>query len=105
MTTIQTESEVGSLMAAWCQMFPCDSPDNGQFVIWLSSHEPSIVRKAIGITASKCRKLHGQMTTEHAVRFASSVMNRLDDEKRGIPGAPSGQQHEGKFIGERRIEK
>jgi hypothetical protein len=83
MTQSTRTETIASLKETWSLMFMSDAPDDGQFAIWLMNHEMSIVNKAIGITASKCRKLDGQMTLGHAIRFASSVMNRLDQEAVG----------------------
>jgi hypothetical protein len=104
-TTIQ--NTVHELQELWAILFPSiPGPNEQQLAIWLTRYGNDTVREGLAQAAIKFRKLNGQMSEEYILRFTSSVMNRLQGSgTREIPGAPLGQQYEGKFTGERRIEK
>jgi hypothetical protein len=84
--SIKRMDNVPDLQKAWELIFNCGAPDDAQFSLWLIKHDLSIVRKAIGVTAMKFKKLNGQMDREYLIRFASAVMNRLDEPVGGASG-------------------
>lgn len=50
-------------------------PAEVQFVVWVESYGPAIVRRAILKTAQKNLSMGDTMTTDHKVRFATKVMS------------------------------
>ena len=62
----------------WERLFPMisESPAH-QFAIWAAQHSAKTIRHGLVTTAVKNVQLNSVMNQDYAVRFASSVMNRL----------------------------
>ncbi len=56
-------------------------PSEQQFIIWVESHTPDIVRQAILKTATKNQTMGGTMSEDHKIRFASKVMLTLSAQR------------------------
>ncbi len=84
---------VKSMRESWTLLFPqVPAPDDGQWGLWLLLHEhdQEIVRKGIVELGLRYQRLAGQMDRGYMIRFASSVMNRLQRERAGV--VAKGQQ-------------
>jgi hypothetical protein len=67
-------TEVASLTELWLTVVGSDCPVQRQFFLWLSRHSFHVVAVSIQETGAK-KARRGAMDTDHAVRFASRVMN------------------------------
>lgn len=67
------------LSDVWNTLFPFLLAEK-QLAVWLILHNAEIVRQGIIAAGRKAISLNGNMNQEYAVRFASSVMNRLSRE-------------------------
>jgi hypothetical protein len=56
-------------------------PSEIQFVVWVESYDPEIVRRAILKTAQKNLSVNGTMSENHKIRFASKVMSTASAQK------------------------
>ena len=66
----------------WTVLFPeVPAPADRQFSLWLALHDPATVKTGIAQLAAKHSKVGGQMENDYMIRFASSVMNRLERTK------------------------
>lgn len=52
--------------------------------MWLLLHDTETVKKGIAHLAAKFAQLKGQMDSSYRVKFCSSVMNRIEQEQKGI---------------------
>ncbi len=55
-----------------------------QLVIWALRHSHGTIREAFSDTAAKQQRMksnHDEMTVDHAIRYASSIMNRVTKEQ------------------------
>ena len=72
------------LKAAWALLFPkVEAPADEQWTTWLLKHSPDTVRLGLAETGARYQKLRGRMDRDYMLRFASSVMNRHSDAKKG----------------------
>jgi len=67
--------EVAALMELWRTMVGSECPADRQFFLWLSRHNFQTVAASVQETAAK-KARRGTMDADHAVRFASRVMNQ-----------------------------
>lgn len=73
------------LTDAWILLFPrTELPSKEQWAVWLLLHDSATVKDGIAQLATKYQKLHGSMTRDYMIRFASAVMNRIKREKKGV---------------------
>jgi len=84
---IKRMDSASELQKAWELMFNCPAPDNAQFSLWFVKHDLPVIRQAIGATAMKFKRLEGRMDRDYLIKFASSVMNRLDAPQHSEEGA------------------
>jgi hypothetical protein len=59
----------------WKSLLPIIVPSEYQIRLWLSVHNLGTVMYGIRETAIKFQRLNGNMSEDHAVRFASRCMN------------------------------
>ncbi|MDP9038401.1 MAG: hypothetical protein M3O02_03880 [Acidobacteriota bacterium] len=77
-----TVEAVAELKDAWALLFPTvAAPDDTQWTIWLLRHDRAIVRRGLAELATKYKRVEGKMDALYMGKFASAVMNRLDDEE------------------------
>lgn len=74
-TLEKQRAEVAALMELWRTMVGGECPADRQFFLWLSRHRFPTVAASIQETAAKKARRGGSMEEDHAVRFASRVMN------------------------------
>jgi len=79
MEALNKQTTVESIRECWALLFPFAISDR-QIGIWLVAHDPQIIRKGISSAGLKYERLNGAMNLDHALRFASSVMNRMTAE-------------------------
>jgi hypothetical protein len=60
---------------SWKSLLPVIVPSEYQIRLWLSVHALGTVMHGIRETAIKYQRLNGNMSEDHAVRFASRCMN------------------------------
>jgi hypothetical protein len=78
---VRSEQELIDLKELWEKCLGA-APSDTQFDLWLSMHTKDVVRIGILKTAEKNLTLHGSMSVDHKLRFASSVMNARTDGSR-----------------------
>jgi hypothetical protein len=69
------EDEINALKNTWALLIPAFCPEDHQFALWLELHGSQTVLHGIRETAKKYARLNGEMTPDHALRFASKCMN------------------------------
>ena len=71
---------VALLSRTWTVLFPDKPlPTGQQWEVWLCLHDFSTVKRAIGAAGMRYQKADGAMTLVHIIKFASSVMNSLEE--------------------------
>jgi hypothetical protein len=74
---INTREELKEL---WQAVFLIEPPDDATWARWLGYYPPAVVRAGMIQLAIKHKR--SLMVPDHMVRFASSVMGRLDRDRR-----------------------
>jgi len=83
--------QLNELNDAWALMFPSVAvPSDVQWTVWRLAYSDTIVRKGLAELGKKYMKLNGSMDTDHMLRFASAIMNRLSHESHA-PWAKKGK--------------
>lgn len=78
-----TDQEKDSI-AVWESLLPTiPAPSTHQFRVWLAQHSPEVIRQGLALAAVKNLRLNNTMDAGFAIRFASSIMNRLTQENKG----------------------
>ncbi len=85
-----SQSRLNELRAACDTLFPGKSLDQTQWFVWAFIYEYEDLHEALGQLAVRHQKLNGKMSTDHMVRFTSTVANRLKSKRR-----ESVEQHPG----------
>jgi hypothetical protein len=75
--------DVNALEALWKSVVETDCPTEQQLCVWLDLHPLHRVVFGIRETGRKFLRLNRQMTKEHMVKFASSVMNSQKTKEQG----------------------
>lgn len=70
------------LHVIWRALFRMDPPPEQSWQMWEIHNTPTELREAILQLALKHKNTNGQMTADHMVRFVSSVLGRLNKQKR-----------------------
>lgn len=79
-----TSNSIVELKELWALLFPgVEVPGDQQWALWHLRHDADIVRQGITELATKFRRLNGTMDSLYMAKFASSVMNRLSQERHG----------------------
>ena len=72
---MNASEEVKSILKLWSSLLNLPCPSEAQINCWRSGHSFATITHAIRKTAWKAQNLSEPMSFDHAVRFASAVMN------------------------------
>ena len=61
-------------------------PDDNQWDLWMAMHTPTTIRHGILKAAEKNMAMHGTMSEDHKIRFASKVMNSRTNDRQKAAG-------------------
>jgi hypothetical protein len=76
---------MNELKSLWKQ-FLGTVPDDGQWNLWTALHTWATIRHGVLKTAEKNMALHGSMSEDHKIRFASKVMNTRTNDPQKATG-------------------
>jgi hypothetical protein len=84
---------MNELRELW-QKFLGEVPSDQQFQLWLAMHTPATVKHGILKAAEKNMALHGNMSADYKIRFASAVMNsstaqKMQDKRKQMQRRPN----------------